>query len=264
MTKTLAFILTATLAACAGEAEVHYSGDASAPELVALDIDPSVQVVANADEPIFFVENTYYLYRDNRWYRSRSHRSGWVKVEAVPEHIGRIERPMAYVHFRHGSNPQRTTFNQRDQVPPQPIERERTQPDQLPSGTMREPNPQGPNQPYPNPLPPQQVPPSPDREPVLHGQPNPPMPPAPVPTASPDRDHPDHPDHPINPALEHSQNAPGQDRATDQRPTDQRSTTDRSTPSHERSDSARDQGKRRPDPDKDKKNKDKRDGDDSK
>ena len=173
MTKTLAFLLTASLAACHGEAEVHYSGDAAAPELVVMDNDPSVQVVANADEPIFFTENTYWLYRDNHWYPSRSHRRGWARVDAPPEHIRRIDRPLAYVHFRGAA--ERTTFNQRDQVTqPQPTERAPAQP--------IEPTPA-------NPMPPQQVPPTPESEPTLR----PPMRPLhdQVPPLNPDRARPD-------------------------------------------------------------------------
>ena len=180
MTKTLALLLSASLAACAGEAAVHYSGDSSTPEMVALESDPSVMVVANADEPIFFTENTYYLYRSDHWYRSSSHRGGWARIEMPPDHVRRIEQPRAYVHYRHDSNAApRTTFNQRDQVPPPRPE----DPDR-PAMTPREPNPQGPAQPYANPLPPQQVPPqqvppSPDNTPVLEGPRDPRNPPAP-------------------------------------------------------------------------------------
>jgi hypothetical protein len=193
MTRTLAFILTASLAACAGEAEVRYSGNAAAPELVTLDTDASVQVVANADEPIFFSENTYYLYRDDHWYRSRSHRTGWKRIDSPPDHISRIERPMAYIHFRHGGDAQRTTLNQTGQAPQPPENAEPVQPLQQPAQPAQPlpppsnqpptpPNPQGPNQPYANPPPPQQLPPTPD--PTL--RPTRPMPPDQVPTPSPD------------------------------------------------------------------------------
>jgi hypothetical protein len=167
MTKTLAFLLSASLAACAGEAAVHYSGDSSTPEMVALETDPSVMVVANADEPIFYTENTYYLYRNDHWYRSPSHRGDWKRVDSPPDHVRRIEQPRTYVHYRHnpGANPPRTTFNQRDQVPtPRP-----DQDQDHPATAPREPNPQTPAQPYANPLPPQQVPPSPDNTPILEG-----------------------------------------------------------------------------------------------
>lgn len=169
MTKTLAFILSASLAACTGQAEVHYSGDVATPELVAMDNDPSVMVVANADEPTFFADNSYWLYRDNQWYRSSSHRSGWAGVDAPPEHVRRIDRPTAYVHYRHDAGAPRTTYNQRG--PAAPVERAqpRDQPDLQPPPDVEvrdhrapahEPNPQGPAEPRPNPMPPHQVPPA--------------------------------------------------------------------------------------------------------
>jgi hypothetical protein len=113
MTRTLAFILSAGLAACAGQAEVRYAGNISTPEYVTLDTDPSVMVVANADEPVFYSENMYWLYRGEHWYRSSSHRSGWSRVDTPPDHVRRIQRPYAYVHVRPSAA--RTTYNQREQ-----------------------------------------------------------------------------------------------------------------------------------------------------
>jgi hypothetical protein len=162
MTKTLAFLLSASLAACAGQAEVRYSSGATDPELVAMDTDPSVMVVANADEPVFYSDSSYWLFRDNLWYRSGSSRGGWARVDQPPEHVRLIERPQAYVHFRHNPNAPRTTSNEgeRSVAPARPELRE-PQPrrDQTPPGPTREPNSQGPEQPYANPRPPQQVPP---------------------------------------------------------------------------------------------------------
>jgi len=113
MTKTLGFILSACLAACAGQAEVRYTGNAATPELVEIDGDPSVMVVANADEPVFYSESSYWLFRDQHWYRSSSNRGGWSRVEQPPEHVRRIDRPRAYVHYRRAANAPRTTLNQR-------------------------------------------------------------------------------------------------------------------------------------------------------
>jgi hypothetical protein len=225
MIKTLAFILSASLAAaCAGQAEVRYSGNASVPELVAMEGDTSVMVVANSDEPLFYVDNTYWLYRDDAWFRSSSHRKGWVKVDSPPDRIRRIDRPHAYVHLRHTPDAQRTTLNQRNQTDPQrsedsaePTDREQLGPDRTsgpdqPSGPdqtpglqpnqprpmtdpardpMRDPSSQGPNQPYPNPPPPNQVPPSPDSDPSLRPPQSTRPVPNQVPAPTPDRTRPD-------------------------------------------------------------------------
>jgi hypothetical protein len=161
MIKTLAFVLSACLAGCAGQAEVRYSG-ATDPELVTMDSDPSVMIVANADEPVFYSDNSYWLFRDRQWYRSSTHRGGWARVEQPPEHVRRIERPETYVHFRHARETPRTTANEHERpvAPARPEIREpEPRRDQTPPGPTREPNPEGPVRPYANPLPPQQVPP---------------------------------------------------------------------------------------------------------
>lgn len=102
MPRTLAYVLTAVLAtACAGQTEVHYSGDGARPVLVAIERAPDVRVVANADEPIFFTDNTFWLYRNDTWWRSGSHRTGWVRAEAPPERVTRISQPSQYVHYHY-------------------------------------------------------------------------------------------------------------------------------------------------------------------
>jgi hypothetical protein len=111
MIRTLAIILSASLAACAAQAEVRYSGNASSPELITMESDPSVMVVANSEEPVFYSENTYWLYRDHRWYRSSSHRGGWHEADTLPEHVRRIDRPTRYVHVRPQPSAPRTTYN---------------------------------------------------------------------------------------------------------------------------------------------------------
>ena len=194
MIKTLV-LLSASLAACAGQAEIEYGAGAPAPELVAMDTDPSVMIVANADEPTFYTDQAYWLYRDDHWYRSSRPRSGWARVDQPPAQVRRIDRPAAYVHFRRDANAPRTTYNEHQQVPqPQRPDRPRGRRDQPLPGPAREPNSQGPTQPYPNPLPPHQVP------PVDPGQ------------------H-DGPDHQIAPDPDRAPTEPDrQDRARDQRP----------------------------------------------
>jgi len=116
-TRTLALLLSASLAACAGQAEVRYAGNASNPELVEMAGDPSVMVVANSEEPVFYSENTYWLYRDRQWYRSTSYRGGWSRVDQPVEHVRRIHQPTAFVHYRNDAG-SRTTFNQRQPAAP--------------------------------------------------------------------------------------------------------------------------------------------------
>lgn len=92
--------LLISLAACAVQPEVHYSGDASRPQLATLDTNPEVRVVVNADEPVFFTASTFWLYRDNTWWQSSSYRSGWSRANLPPESVTRIAQPSLYVHYR--------------------------------------------------------------------------------------------------------------------------------------------------------------------
>jgi hypothetical protein len=57
------------------------------PQLVV--VSPGVQVVPDVDEEVFLVDGYYWVRRDGGWYRSRSHRHGWVFVPArrVPARI---------------------------------------------------------------------------------------------------------------------------------------------------------------------------------
>jgi hypothetical protein len=48
------------------------------PQLVV--VSPGVQVIPDVDEEVFFVDGFYWVRHDRGWYRSRSHRAGWVLV----------------------------------------------------------------------------------------------------------------------------------------------------------------------------------------
>ena len=55
-------------------------------------IQPGVQVVQDSDDEVFFVDSWYWVRRDNRWFRTKTHRGGWVLVEdrGVPMTIVRL------------------------------------------------------------------------------------------------------------------------------------------------------------------------------
>ena len=56
---------------------------------------------SDADEPVFYNDGFYWLYRDGVWLRSSSYRGGYIAVDAyhVPQRVRVIERPHAYVHY---------------------------------------------------------------------------------------------------------------------------------------------------------------------
>jgi hypothetical protein len=114
--------VAASLAGCAATGEVEYAGEVrvTSPELVM--ISPGVQVVADADEPLFYSEGMYWLYRDGYWYRSDSYRGGFARVDfvMVPVVIRTIERPQLYVQYRrHMGREQWARRNQQPQRTPQ-------------------------------------------------------------------------------------------------------------------------------------------------
>ena len=96
------FAMAASLAGCTSSGDVAYSGQVrvTSPELI--EIDPGVMVVADAEEPLFFSEGNYWLYRDGYWLRSDNYRSGFVRVDLsfVPQRVRTIERPQTYVQYR--------------------------------------------------------------------------------------------------------------------------------------------------------------------
>ncbi|HEX3760307.1 MAG TPA: hypothetical protein VHW23_16435 [Kofleriaceae bacterium] len=73
-------------------------GYAATPDLVT--VQPGVQVVADYDEPVFFVDGFYWRFNDGYWYRSNNYYAGWYFYERPPVAVLRIDRPYAYTHYR--------------------------------------------------------------------------------------------------------------------------------------------------------------------
>lgn len=62
-------------------------------------IGPDLYVVADYDEPVFYTDGSYWLYRDGLWYRSGTVTGGWVVASRVPVRVAHINRPHYYVHY---------------------------------------------------------------------------------------------------------------------------------------------------------------------
>jgi hypothetical protein len=74
-------------------------------------VTPGVQVVPDVDEEVFFVDGWYWVRQPNGWYRSRSHRHGWMLVPgprvparlvAVPAGKYRRYKPEKHEHHDEG------------------------------------------------------------------------------------------------------------------------------------------------------------------
>lgn len=101
-TLVLCALLVASLAPTPARAQVAVDvriGFPTPPPLVV--VRPGIQVVPDYEEEIFFTRGWYWLRRDERWYRTRDHRGGWVVVprRVVPVALVR-EPPGHYKHWR--------------------------------------------------------------------------------------------------------------------------------------------------------------------
>jgi len=113
-TRILATALTLGVFGCAGGMSIT----ATTPELVF--IEPGIQVVVDSDVPIFYTDNYYWRYEGNLWYRSHVASGGWIRYDAPPQHLRRIERPQQYVHYR----PSRGPAVREQRTPPPPVVRD--------------------------------------------------------------------------------------------------------------------------------------------
>jgi hypothetical protein len=133
----LSSVVAAALGACVGSGTMTYGGGGyvgpapvdgtydATPDLVAVDGDPSVQVIADYDEPVFYSDSYYWRFYDGGWYRSNVYTGGWVYWDAPPAAVVRIGRPTAYVHYHPAG------FVARHPRPyrPQPIVRDNRRPE---------------------------------------------------------------------------------------------------------------------------------------
>ena len=62
-------------------------------------VQPGVQVVRDYDEEVYFVDNSYWVRREGRWYRSNDHRGSWVVQQTPPRQIVRLQ-PGLYRNYR--------------------------------------------------------------------------------------------------------------------------------------------------------------------
>jgi hypothetical protein len=92
---------------CAAQAQISGSAEADAPVVFVgdptlVEVDSGVWVVRDSDQATYYVDDYYWVYRDNVWYRSHAYDGGWVVVEVsiVPGSIA-TRRHAMYVHY-HG------------------------------------------------------------------------------------------------------------------------------------------------------------------
>jgi hypothetical protein len=92
-------LVAAALSACAGGGyEVSAGYATGGPNLV--QVSPGVWAVADAELPVFYAGNSYWLYRGGAWYRSPYWTGGWHYAPQVPYAVRTIRNPYYYSHGR--------------------------------------------------------------------------------------------------------------------------------------------------------------------
>jgi hypothetical protein len=97
-TSMRTLLLTAALAACAHRPE--YRGNVTVKSAELIKVDPDVRVVADADQPMFHIVGTYWLFHDTSWYRGASVRGPWVLEPHPPWQVRKIDQPYAFARYR--------------------------------------------------------------------------------------------------------------------------------------------------------------------
>lgn len=93
-------VLVVALAGIAGAAGCYTSEGYGPYEGYSVSyISPGVGVVTNSDYPVFYYDNSYWLYNNGYWYTSPYYNGGWVYATPPPVLLS-IGNPYAYRHYR--------------------------------------------------------------------------------------------------------------------------------------------------------------------
>jgi hypothetical protein len=106
-TLLLSLITVASFAGCYAE-ETAYVGPGGgavveagyeAPDMVVVEGSPGVQVVYDAEYPVFYNGGAYWRYDGGVWYSSRYHDRGWAVRRDVPYEVRGVRNPEGYRHY---------------------------------------------------------------------------------------------------------------------------------------------------------------------
>lgn len=97
--KRLALLVT-VVAACGGGVGPKYAGNVRVADSRLVAINPDVKAVVDADQPVFFVRGSYWLFSDGQWFRADRIDAKWTYEKKPPVPVLQIDQPFAYVHFR--------------------------------------------------------------------------------------------------------------------------------------------------------------------
>ncbi|MGE0549980.1 MAG: hypothetical protein AB7O24_22850 [Kofleriaceae bacterium] len=110
----LVLLTTISLGAgCSTYGSYGVSASVMTPDLVY--VQPGVQVVANADYPVYYANDYYWMYDRGYWYRSPYYTGGW-EYATPPYVIRSIDRPTIYRRYRDYSPHRRIHIDRYDRV----------------------------------------------------------------------------------------------------------------------------------------------------
>ncbi len=114
-----AALLAPALAPAQASVQVQLDLPVVLPPMVV--VQPGVQVVPDQNEEVFFHNGWYWVRRDDGWYRSRSHRHGWmvVREDRVPRRLVALP-PGQYRHWHPAPPPARPVPARYRPAPPPP------------------------------------------------------------------------------------------------------------------------------------------------
>lgn len=121
MNRLAVVVAAAALAGCLHAPPVEYSGTVRVESAELISVNPDVEVVADAEKPMFFARGSYWLFHDGGWYSGATIRGRWVKVARPPIPVLQIDQPYAFVHYRDQHPSDRTAAAEVDntQIPNQ-------------------------------------------------------------------------------------------------------------------------------------------------
>jgi hypothetical protein len=115
---SLATLAGLAVAGCLHARPLVYEGPVAVASTELVPINPDVKTVGDAEQPMFFHANTYWLFHNAHWWSSTAIHGPWTRVEKPPVPIAQIDQPYAYTHYRQ-DHPAQTASSEQQPAPPE-------------------------------------------------------------------------------------------------------------------------------------------------
>jgi hypothetical protein len=94
MLRTILIVALLAAGGCYVDEYGYYGGG-----YAVVSVAPGVSVVTDADYPVFYADNTYWLYDSGYWYRNNYYGTGAWVAAVPPIYVRNINNPYAYAHY---------------------------------------------------------------------------------------------------------------------------------------------------------------------